>query len=214
MSPQTQLMVNVPYTMELYLFFYNDLVSSPDDIQLFTNAAPSVSFGGFYQGSWFASSWPPQLLDAPQSSALFELYPLVVAAFLWGKDWSANSILVHCDNEAAVHCINKARSNSPALMPLLRHLIWISASNQFIITAKHVLDQKIKLLTLFLVLCFRDSDRWLQSRTHLQPQFLTIHNSSSHKSPLKYPPQRVTRFNPPNSFTQNHSIISNCLEML
>ncbi|RXN02889.1 poly [Labeo rohita] len=70
-------------------FFYNNLISSPIDIQLFTDAAPSVSFGGFYQGRWFASTWPPQLLDLPQqqtSSALFELYPLVVAALLWGKE--------------------------------------------------------------------------------------------------------------------------------
>ncbi len=31
-------------------FFYNNLISSPADIQLFTDAAPSVGFGGFYQG--------------------------------------------------------------------------------------------------------------------------------------------------------------------
>jgi hypothetical protein len=122
-------------------FFYNNLISLPVDIQLFTDAAPSVGFGGFYQGRWFASTWPAQLLDSPQSqssSALFELYPLVVAAFLWGKEWSTNSIMVHCDNEATVHCINKGRSNSPALMPLLRRLIWIAACDQFILTAKHV----------------------------------------------------------------------------
>ncbi len=104
-------------------FFYNNLISSPADIQLFTDAAPSVGFGGFYQGRWFASTWPPQLLGLPQplkSSALFELYPLVVAALLWGKEWSTTSIIIHCDNEATVHCINKGRSHSPALMPLLR----------------------------------------------------------------------------------------------
>lgn len=119
-------------------FFYNSLVSSPVDIQLFTDAAPSIGFGGFYQGRWFASPWPPQLQDFSQSSALFELYPLVVAAFLWGKEWSASSILVHCDNESTVQCINKGRSHSPALMPMLRRLTWISACDQFIIRAKHV----------------------------------------------------------------------------
>lgn len=123
-------------------FFYSDLVSLPDDIQLFTDAAPSVGFGGFYQGRWFASPWPPQMLDSPQSSALFELYPLVVAAFLWGKNWTSSSILVYCDNEATVHCINKGRSNSLALMPLLRRLIWISACDQFIIIAKHISGSK------------------------------------------------------------------------
>ncbi len=38
---------------------YNNLVSSPVDIQLFTDAAPSIGFGGFYQGRCFASPWPP-----------------------------------------------------------------------------------------------------------------------------------------------------------
>ncbi|RXN13000.1 poly [Labeo rohita] len=91
-------------------FFYSNLVSSPIDIQLYTDAAPSVGFGGFLRGRWFASTWPPELADLPQqlsSSALFELYPLVAAASLWGKEWSATSIVVHCDNEAIVHCINK-----------------------------------------------------------------------------------------------------------
>ncbi|KAL0161246.1 hypothetical protein M9458_044971, partial [Cirrhinus mrigala] len=59
-------------------FFYSNLVSSPIDIQLYTDAAPSVGFGGFLRGHWFASTWPPELADLPQqlsSSVLFELYP-------------------------------------------------------------------------------------------------------------------------------------------
>ncbi|XP_073685315.1 uncharacterized protein [Garra rufa] len=118
--------------------FYNNLISSPIDIQLFTEAAPTTGFGGFYQGRWFASPWPPELQGSPQSSAFFELYPLVVAAFLWGNEWASKSILVRCDNEAVVHCINKNRSHCPALMPLLRRLIWISPCDQFLISAKHV----------------------------------------------------------------------------
>ncbi|KAG1925038.1 proline and serine-rich protein 1-like [Pimephales promelas] len=122
-------------------FFYDDFISLPLDIKLFTDAAPSDGFGGYYQGRWFASPWPPQLLDTPESSAssaLFELYPIVVAASLWGKEWSSKSIQIHCDNEATVQCINKGRSRSLAIMPLLRRLIWISACDQFIINAKHV----------------------------------------------------------------------------
>ncbi len=59
-----------------------------------------------------------------------------------GQEWSATSIIIHCDNEATVHCINKGRSHSPTLMPLLRRLIWISACEQFIITAKHIPGSK------------------------------------------------------------------------
>ncbi len=122
--------------------FYNNLVSSPIDINLATDAAPTIGFGGFYQGRWFASPWPAQQLDLPQSSALAELYPLVVAAFLWGNEWSSKCILVHCDNEAVVQCVNKGCSHSPALTPFLRRLKWISACDQFIIVAKHIAGSK------------------------------------------------------------------------
>ncbi len=47
-------------------------------------------------------------------------------------------ILVHCDNEAVVQCVNKGCSHSPALMPFLRRLKWIAACDQFVIVAKHV----------------------------------------------------------------------------
>ncbi len=76
------------------------------------------------------------------SSALFELYPIVIAAFPWGKEWSATSIIIHCDNEATVHCVNKSRSHLPMLTPLLRRLIWIPACDQFIITARHIPGSK------------------------------------------------------------------------
>lgn len=121
--------------------FYDDYISLSPSILSCSDAAPSVGFGGFYQGRCFTSPLAPQRIDTPQSSAsspLFELYPFVVAASLWGKEWSTKSILVKCDNETTVHCINKGCSRSPVLMPLLRCLICISARDQFLITAKHV----------------------------------------------------------------------------
>ncbi len=122
-------------------FFYDDFLSQPCDISLFTDAAPSTGFGGFYRGRWFASTWPPELSNSSQnveSTALCELYPIVVAAYLWGSEWSTKNILFHCDNSATVHCINKGRSNAPKIMPFLRRLIWISACHQFVIKAEHI----------------------------------------------------------------------------
>lgn len=96
----------------------------------------------------------------------FELYPLIVAAFLWGKEWSTSNIVVYCNNEATVHCINKHCSHSPAMMPLIRLLIWIAACNQFIITAKHVPGSKNQITDSF---PFRNSGSWLQKRTPTRP---------------------------------------------
>ncbi|XP_065126277.1 uncharacterized protein [Paramisgurnus dabryanus] len=122
-------------------FFYESMISHPTDIQLYTDATPSIGFGGYYRGRWFASTWPNQLSDLPEtlsSSVLFELYPIVVAAFLWGKEWTSTSIVIHCDSQAAVQCINKGRSHSLTLMPLLRRLIWTAACDQFLISATYI----------------------------------------------------------------------------
>ncbi|XP_063044381.1 uncharacterized protein LOC134438696 [Engraulis encrasicolus] len=121
--------------------FYEDHLSSPEDIRLFTDAAPSVGFGGYYDGRWFASPWPPELSDlSPDmaSSAAFEMYPVVIAALLWGSSWSGRNILVYCDNEAAVFAINKCRSRAPLMSRFLRRLVWTAACHQFTLTAAHV----------------------------------------------------------------------------
>ncbi|XP_017162018.1 uncharacterized protein LOC103469647 [Poecilia reticulata] len=74
-------------------FFYNDFLTYPEDIQLFTDAAPSIGFGGYYKEKWFADTWPLEFkslqnASAPPSSTLFELYPILIAAILWGHEWS------------------------------------------------------------------------------------------------------------------------------
>lgn len=122
-------------------FFYDDFVSRPEDIQLFTDAAPSVGFGGFYQGKWFAATWPPEILAVSSgvpSSALFEIYPIVIAAILWGHEWSGKCILIHSDNSSVVEIINKGRSRRPTVSQFLQKLTLVSACNQFIIKAAHV----------------------------------------------------------------------------
>ena len=63
-------------------FCYEEQLSHPEDINLFTDAAPSVGFGGFYNGKWFTAAWPPELSNKNPSSstALFEIYPVITAA--------------------------------------------------------------------------------------------------------------------------------------
>ncbi|XP_078143999.1 uncharacterized protein LOC144542156 [Centroberyx gerrardi] len=124
-------------------FFYDDFITQPEDIQLYTDAAPSIGFGGYYGGRWFASAWPSEFksLDSESrspSSALHELYPIVIAAILCGHEWSRKSILIHSDNTAVVEILNKGRSRSPAIMQFLRRLTLISAQHQFILRAAHI----------------------------------------------------------------------------
>ena len=124
-------------------FFYDDFITKPEDIQLFTDAAPSIGFGGYYAGRWFSSTWPPEFTalnsqTLSPSSALHELYPIIIAAILWGHEWSRKAILIHTDNSAVVEILNKGRSRSLVIMQFLRRLTLISAKHQFILKAAHI----------------------------------------------------------------------------
>ncbi|XP_041922810.1 uncharacterized protein LOC121686960 [Alosa sapidissima] len=122
-------------------FFYNEVPESSASLDLFTDAAPSVGFGGVFQGQWFAEKWPAEFSAfalGSASSALHELYPVVVASVLWGGSCSRKRITLHCDNAAVVGMINKGRSSSAIIMPLLRRLTWQSVMHNFIINAEHI----------------------------------------------------------------------------
>lgn len=118
----------------VFLFF---IKMSPNH-QLFTDAAPSIGFGGFFQGQWFAEKWPndfSSLTASSPSSALYELYPIVVASVLWGTVWTHKCIAMFCGNGATAEIINNGRSNCQGIMSLLRHLTWQSVMHKLIITA-------------------------------------------------------------------------------
>lgn len=122
-------------------FFYNEVFESSAALELFTDAAPSIGFGGFFQGQWFAEKWSDEFTSSFPSSpstALYELYPIVVASVLWGTAWSRKRIAMYCDNAATVDIINKGRSHCQTIMPLLRRLTWQSVTHNFFLKAVHI----------------------------------------------------------------------------
>lgn len=122
-------------------FFYNEEEESSEAMQFFTDAAPSVGFGGFFEGEWFAGAWPVEMQVLPQeckSIALFELYPIVVAASLWGDKWARRKISVRCDNEATVQVINKGRSSISIINKFIRRLTWLGLQGNFVMRAEFI----------------------------------------------------------------------------
>ncbi|XP_075958907.1 uncharacterized protein LOC142960863 [Anarhichas minor] len=119
-------------------FFYDEHVTKPEDIQLYTDAAPSIDFGGLYGDKWFSAVWLPEFSSLTPSSAISEMYPIVVAAILWGHEWSKKTIAVYSDNSAVVDIINKGRSHCLEIMMFMRRLTMVSAQHQFIIRASHI----------------------------------------------------------------------------
>ena len=122
-------------------FFYHDSVESSAALDFYTDAAPSVGFGGFHGNEWFSGAWPAEIVSlAPEtySTALHEMYPIVIACLLWGHLWCRKKITVFCDNEATVHIINKGRSSVPFINRLVRRLTWTSVLDNFILRATFI----------------------------------------------------------------------------
>ena len=108
--------------------------TSSVDLDLFTDASGSIGFGGCFRKQWFYGAWPEGLLDRLDSkiSICFqELYPIVVAAIVWGSAWARKRIVFHCDNMGVVYVLNKGSSKSADVMKLLRRLTLVAATHHF-----------------------------------------------------------------------------------
>lgn len=74
--------------------------------------------------------------------AFLELYPIVVAAILWGNEWKRKKILFYCDNAAVVDIIRKRRSSDLKISSLMRTLCLCAAVYNFDIYSEHVSGSK------------------------------------------------------------------------
>ena len=56
------------------------------DVEVAPDAAGPFGFREYFQGFWFTGRWAASQLS--QSIAHKELFPVVVAAHVWGSQWS------------------------------------------------------------------------------------------------------------------------------
>lgn len=109
-------------------FFYNNTFETSTS-SFFAEAAPSIGFGRMFGNKWFTHKWPFEILNLAsdqKSTALFEIYLIVISCLLWGNEGSRKKITVLCDNQVSVEIINKGRSAIPFINRLIRRLIWIN----------------------------------------------------------------------------------------
>ena len=117
------------------LWLYPGL-SPTADLEVVSDAAGSIGFGAYLQGQWFYGSW--SCSQAQQSIAYKELFPIVIAAHLWGPGWSRKHILFRSDNQLVVALLTSRTSKVPALMHLLRDLLLSAARWGFTFLSMHV----------------------------------------------------------------------------
>ena len=120
-------------------FFLDQQETDGEAMQFFTDATPS-GFGGYFNGRWFCDKFEENMIpeECKASMALFELYPIVMSAVLWGEEWCKKRIIVNCDNESACEIINKGRSRIPFIMKFVRRLVWCEAKFNFTIRASYI----------------------------------------------------------------------------
>ena len=106
------------------------------DVEVFSDASGSVGFGAFCGREWFNGRWLACQNDP--SIAYKELFPVVIAADLFGHRWCKKHALFRSENEAVVAILNSRTSKVPAIMHLLRHLLFSAASFQFSFSSAHI----------------------------------------------------------------------------
>ena len=122
-------------------FFLDTAVTPSPDLELYTDAAGTVGFGGYFQGKWFQGKWPPHLqLNKAQGISIEwqELFPIVVACAIWHPFFTGKRLQFWCDNESVVAIINSGHSRAPRIMDLVRVLVLLSMKHNFFVRAKHV----------------------------------------------------------------------------
>ena len=92
-----------------------------------------------------SEKWPskmPSIPDNLSSMAFMELYPIVVAAYIFGKEWQTKKIMFICDNQAVISILRKGRSTCPHIMKLMRTFTWLALTNNFHFSASYIESKK------------------------------------------------------------------------
>ena len=126
--------------------WWKDFLAQFNSTRIFLDTLPvvdvhtdacSVAAGAFFKGDWFYHNF---FLDSAAHKLLHinhkETLAIILAAKRWHQAWSNKHVIIHSDNEAAVHIINKGSTDNP-VMAELRALFWLSATFNFRITAQH-----------------------------------------------------------------------------
>ena len=111
-------------------------LSPPIDLEMSSDASGSLGFGAVFCIHWLYGKWPSALQSA--SIEYKELFPIVVAAHVWGLSWFRQVVLFHCDNESVVLILNSRTSRAPDVMHLLHLLLMTAAHHNFIFSTQHI----------------------------------------------------------------------------
>ena len=115
--------------------FFASIAAKPT-FRVQSDASGSWGCAAVTGSRWFNAPW--STVWRPERIALKELLPVVVAAAVWGREWSGSVMLLESDNSTVVVAVNSRTSRDATLMPLLRSLQFIKAAFSFTLRARHL----------------------------------------------------------------------------
>lgn len=107
-----------------------------DTLHLHTDASGSLGYGAILHSHWFYGTWPKIWLT--YDITFKELLPIVLALEIWGCNMKNQCIVLHTDNHAVVHIINKQTCKVPVVMCLVRRLVLASMKFNILLRAEHI----------------------------------------------------------------------------
>ena len=117
-------------------FFLNDAWHDSLSLNLYTDAAGSLGYGGIFGSEWFFGVWPDDWKQL--NITILEFYPIVLSVLLFGDKMRNQRITFFTDNAASVDIINKATSRDATVMVFVRRLVLACLNFNILFRARHV----------------------------------------------------------------------------
>ena len=117
-------------------FFLNDAWHDSLSLNLYTDAAGSLGYGGIFGSKWFFGAWPDDWKKF--NITILEFYPIVLSVLLFGDAMRNQRITFFTDNAALVDIINKATSRDATVMVFVRRLVLACLNFNIVFRARHV----------------------------------------------------------------------------
>ena len=111
-------------------------LSPVHDLEVTSDASGAIGYGAFIGRNWFNGTWWTSQVEF--SIAYKELFPIVIAAHIWGNSWEGKLVCFRSDNEAVVSIVNTRTSRVPCIMKLVRSLLMCAARFGFSFNAQHI----------------------------------------------------------------------------
>ena len=102
-------------------FFLNDAWHDSLSLNLYTDAAGSLVYGGIFGSEWFFGAWSDGWKQL--NITILEFYPIVLSVVLFGDKMRNQRITFFTNNAAFVYIINKATSRHAIIIVFVRRMV-------------------------------------------------------------------------------------------